>query len=166
MGALFKIGQKEMTISTIDTTLSVQDQAEILAALKTVREKLPFLNGLTPRERQQLTKLGRKSQTFVVQALDMAVSNSELMPRCLDVEKARRDLELVEALNPILQMLNQLKELVEDTQMLAGSEAYAAARLAYISAKATGKNMGLDEVVNELSLQFSRKPRKPQTETL
>ena len=121
---------------------------------------MPFLVGLTPDDRRKLPKLGRKSQTFVVQALDMAANHSELMPRCLNVEEARRDVQLFEALNPILQNLSRLRELVEDTQMVAGSEAYAAARLAYNSAKTSGKNMGLDEVVSDLSRQFSRKSRK------
>ncbi len=151
-----------MTIRPIDAILSEQDIEEVMAALDTVRQKLPFLVGLTPEDRRKLPKLGRKSQTFVMQALDMAENHSELMPRFLDVKEARRDVQLFEALNPVLQSLSRLRELVEDTQMVAGSEAYAAARLAYNSAKTSGKNMGLDEVVNDLSRQFSRKPRKAQ----
>jgi len=151
-----------MSIRAIDATLSATDLEDVMAALETVRQKLPFLVGLTPTERRQLAKIGRKSQTFVVKALDMAATHTELMPRCLNVEEARRDVELFEALNPVLQTLNQLRELVEDTQMVVGSEAYAAARLAYSSAKTSGKGMGLDGVVDDLSLQFSRKTRKVQ----
>jgi hypothetical protein len=116
--------------------------------------------GLTPPERRRVAKLGRKSQTFVVQALDAATQYPNLMPGCLDVNEARRDLALFEALHPVLQSINQLKELVEDTQMLAGSEAYEAARVAYASIKTIGKSMGLDEVKDELAQQF-RKQRKP-----
>jgi len=51
----------------------------------------------------------------------------------------------------------KLKELVEDTQLLAGSEAYAAAaRVAYSSIKTVGKSQGLDEVVSDLGRQFQR----------
>jgi hypothetical protein len=151
-----------MNMPAIDAVISTTDMKEIMAAFEIVEEKLPFLIGLTPMERRQLTKIGRKSQTFVIQALDMAEQHSELMPRCLDVEEARRDMELFEALNPLLQKLSRLRELVEDTQMVVGSEAYAAARLAYSSAKTSGKGMGLDEVVSDLSQQF-RKTRKAQT---
>jgi hypothetical protein len=91
----------------------------------------------------------------------MAAKHGDLMPRYFNIEEARRDLELFETLNPVLQSLNQLKELVEDTQMVVGSEAYAAARLAYNTAKASGKNRGLDEVVSDLAQQF-RKTRKIQ----
>ena len=150
-----------MTIRPIDVTLSTAEVEDVLATLDTVRQKLSFLVGLTPTERRQLAKLGRKSQTFVVKALDVASQHSSLMPRCLNVEEARRDLDLFEALNPVLQSLNQLRELVEDTQMVAGSEAYASARVAYSSLKTVGKSMGLDEVVEDLSQQF-RKTRKAQ----
>lgn len=78
-------------------------------------------------------------------------------------EEARRDLALFEALNPILQAVNYFKELLEDTQMLAGSEAYAAARLAYNSAKVTGKNRGLDDVMEDLSQQFRKSRRQSST---
>ncbi len=152
-----------MTIRKIDADLPADDLKAVLTALETVRQKLPFLIGLTSSERRKLFKIGRKAQTFVGQALDVATQHTELMPRCLDVEAARRDIALFESLNPVLQTLNQLRELVEDTQMLVGSEAYATARLAYNSARTAGKNMGLDEVFAELGQQF-RKQRKGQSE--
>jgi hypothetical protein len=82
------------------------------------------------------------------------------MHRYLSVEEARRDVELFEALNPILQSLTHLRELVEDTQMVAGSEAYAVARVAYNSAKASANGVGLSEVIGDLSQHFTRKTRK------
>jgi hypothetical protein len=148
-----------MTISKIDIDFSAADLADTLSAFEAIRQKLSFLVGLTPDERRRVAKLGRKSQTFVVQALDAATQYSNLMPGCLNVDEARRDLALFDALHPVLQSINQLKELVEDTQMLAGSEAYEAARVAYASIKTIGKSMGLDEVKDELAQQF-RKQRK------
>ncbi|NEQ29338.1 MAG: hypothetical protein F6K28_62535, partial [Microcoleus sp. SIO2G3] len=125
-------------------------------SLKVIREQLPFLVGLSTQERRQLSKMGRKAQTFAVRSLDMAVQHNDVMPRHLNIEEARRDIALFEALNPILQAVSQLRELIEDTQMLAGSEAYAAARLAYNAAKVSGKNLGLDDILEDLSQQFRR----------
>lgn len=81
------------------------------------------------------------------------------------IAAAQRDMDLFDALHPILQSISQLRELVEDTQMVAGSEAYATARLAYKSAKTNGKGMGLDDVLNDLSRQFqrTRKTAAPQS---
>jgi hypothetical protein len=145
-----------MTIRTIDATLTQQEVEDIIAALKTIREQLPFLVGLSTQERRQIPKMGRKAQTFAVRALNMAVQHADVMPRHLSVEEARRDIALFEALNPILQAVSHLRELIEDTQMVAGSEAYAAARLAYNSAKVSGKNLGLDDILEDLSQQFRR----------
>ncbi|HEY9620709.1 MAG TPA: hypothetical protein V6C78_10085 [Crinalium sp.] len=153
-----------MTTPTIDATLTQQEIDEIVAALKTIRDRLPFLIGLSAQERRQIPKMGRKSQTFAVRALDMATQHNDVMPRHLNVEEARRDLALFESLNPILQAVSHLRELLEDTQILAGSEAYAAARLAYNSAKVSGKNLGLDDIIDDLSQQF-RRARKVQTQT-
>jgi hypothetical protein len=151
-----------MTIPEIDATLSQQKIDNVLTAFKTVREELDFLIGLSNEERRQIPKMGRKSQTFTVRALDMAMQHNGIMPRHLDIEQARRDIALFEALNPILQSVNHLRELIEDTQMLAGSEAYAAARLAYNAAKVSGKNLGLDDILEDLSQQF-RRTKKAQT---
>lgn len=153
-----------MTISKIDVDLSAADIEEVLASLEAIHKKLSFLIGLTPNERRQIAKLGRKSQTFVAKALDVATQHSNLMPGCLNIEEARRDLLLFESLNPVLQSISQLKELIEDTQMLAGSEAYAAARVAYSSIKTVGKSRGLDDVVQDLAQQF-RRPRRAQPPT-
>lgn len=150
-----------MPNQAIDATLTQEEIDTIVTALKTIRDQLPFLIGLSMQERRQITKMGRKGQTFAVRALDMAAQHNDVMPRHLNIAEARRDLALFEALNPILQAVNHLRELLEDTQMVAGSEAYAAARLAYKSAKVSGKNLGLDEIIDDLSQQF-RRTRKAQ----
>jgi hypothetical protein len=59
----------------------------------------------------------------------------------------------------------QLQELIEDTYLLAGSEAYAAARMAYNSARTNGKNVGLNTAVEQMGRRFSRKARKVQPES-
>lgn len=132
-------------------------------ALQTIRTKLSFLVGLSPYDRRHLAKIGRKSQTFTVQALDMAAQHPEFMPGGLDLDAAQRDLDLFTALTPVVQNLQELHQLVEDTQMVAGSEAYAAARTAYKAAKTFGDGAGLDKVLDHISLRFqqSRPDSKP-----
>jgi hypothetical protein len=161
---IYSISETLMPTPSIDVTLSQQKIDNVLAAFKTIREELDFLIGLSNEERRQIPKMGRKSQTFTVRALDMATQHSDVMPRHLNIEEARRDVALFEALNPILQSVNHLRELIEDTQMLAGSEAYAAARLAYNAAKVSGKNLGLDDILEDLSQQF-RRTKKTQPPT-
>lgn len=154
-----------MISNKVDADFSAQDLEAVMAALETIREKLPFLVGLSTDERRRLSKLGRKSQTFAHQALDMASQHPELMPACLNLEEARRDMNLFISLNPVLQTLSELQRLVKDTQTVAGSEAYATARLAYTSAKNIGHGLGLDDVVGTLSRRFDRTQSPAPAET-
>ncbi|MGF1536766.1 MAG: hypothetical protein ACFB4J_09835 [Elainellaceae cyanobacterium] len=145
-----------MISNQVDAQLTAQDIEDVMEAIATIRTKLPFLVGLSIEERRRLSKLGRKSQTFTHQALDVAAQHPELMPRFFDVDAARRDMALFVALNPVLQAVSELQTLVRDTQTLAGSEAYAAARMAYSAAKTMGQRLGLNDVVEQLSQRFDR----------
>ena len=150
-----------MAIPEIHAELPDAEVKKILADIDNIRRRLDFLIGLTPDERRDIPKLGRKHHDFVSGSLDMAADNPELMPGCLNVDQARKDMDLHDALNPIHQSLSQLRKLVSDTQTVVGSEAYAAARLAYSSAKSTGKGQGLDDTLHDLSRHFHRTRRQP-----
>lgn len=150
-----------MNNQPIDATLSAADIEAVMQAIDTIHQKLNFLVGLTPEQRRDLAKAGRKSQAFIDTALDVATKHPNLMPGCLDVAAANRDVQLVETLQPIAIALSQLSALVEDTQRVANSEAYAAARLAYRSLKTNGQGMGLDAVIDDLKRQFRRSSRRP-----
>ena len=147
--------------------LSVADREAVMKAIATIRE-LPFLIDLTNEQRRSLPKLGDKSRAFVSKALEVATQNSEFLPRSFDLDEMRQDVELFEALYPILLSLTQLQELVDDTVMEVGSEAYAAGLIVYNYAKASGKGAGLDAVVDDMGRRFARKSRnvQPQASTL
>ena len=138
-------------------TLSQEDLERIYTAFNTIRDAMPFLVGLNVTERRRLSKIGTKAQTFTQRALDMADEYPSVIPQGLDVATAQQQLTLFEDLNRVLQKLNELKNLVESTQMLAGSEAYATARLAYRSVKTVGGGNGLDNIVEDLARQFRRR---------
>ena len=80
-------------------------------------------------------------------ALEVATQNPDFLPRSVDLEEMRKDVQLFEAMYPIVVALTQLQELVDDTCLAAGSEAYAAALQVYSYAKASGQGSGLDGVV-------------------
>ncbi len=146
-----------MNTNRIDATLSPSDKDEVLAAIATIKQKLPFLTDLSPEERRALPKMGDKSRAFVSKAAEVAAQNPDFLPRAFDVNEMRRDLELFEALQPIAVSLTQLQELMDDTLLAAGSEAYAAALVVYNYAKTSGQGAALDAVADELSRRFARK---------
>lgn len=149
-----------MTNNQISATLSPTDRDAVMAAIVTIKQKLPFLLDLTPEARQSLPKMGDKSRAFVSKALEVAVQNPNFLPRSFDLEEMQRDVALFEALYPIVLALSQLHELVDDTAVAVGSDAYAAALLVYGFAKASGQGAGLDGVADEMGKRFARKSTK------
>lgn len=138
-----------MTSNRISAILAPADRDAVMAAVTTIREKLPFLIDLTAEERKALPKMGDKSRAFVSKALEVAKQNSDFLPRSFDLDEMRKDVELFEAMYPIVMALAQLQELMDDTYTTVGSEAYSAALMVYNYAKASGQGAGLDAVVGD-----------------
>jgi hypothetical protein len=155
-----------MATNKVTTKLSAADREAVMEAISTIRQKLPFLIDLSTEERKALPKLGDKSRAFVSKALEIAAQNPDFLPRSFDLDEMRRDMELFEALYPILLSLTQLQELVDDTSVAVNSEAYAAGLLVYNYAKASGKGAGLDSMVDDLGRRFARKAKKLQPQAL
>lgn len=157
-----------MATNQFSTTLSQKDRDEVMAAIATIKEKLPFLIDLTPEQRQSLLKMGDKSRAFVSKALEVATQNPDFLPRNFDLAEMRKDVQLFEQLYPIVLSLSQLQDLVDDTCLAVGSEAFAAALQVYNYAKASGEGSGLDTLIEDMGQRFARKSRKakPQETTI
>ncbi|MCU0551499.1 MAG: hypothetical protein MUC48_19320 [Leptolyngbya sp. Prado105] len=148
-----------MTLSAI---LSQADRDAIADAITTIQRHLPFLIDLVAEDRISIPKLSPKSRAFVNTAFEMASHNPDFLPRSFDVEEMRKDLELFQDLNQILMRLAQLQNMIDDTCMLAGSEAYTAALTVYDYAKKSGASAnGLEPIVAEMREHFKRS-RKPK----
>jgi hypothetical protein len=158
-------GVMKMVGDRISASLSPADRDAVMKAITTIREKLPFLVDLTTQDRRTIVKMGDKSRAFVSKALEVATQNPNFLPRSFDLEEMGRDLALYEALYPVLLSLTQLQELVDDTCMAAGSEAYTAALAVYNYAKASGDVAGLDGVIDEMARRFTRSSKKKKTAT-
>ncbi|MCY6490809.1 hypothetical protein [Leptolyngbya sp. GGD] len=147
-------------MSRISATLSQDDRDAIAGAIATIQQRLPFLIDLVAEERATLPKLGNKTRTFVSKALDVASQNPDFLPRSFKVDEMQKDMQLFEDLDRLLMSLTQLQDMVDDTCVLVGSEAYSAALTVYNYAKTSGVTMnGLEPIVEEMRQHF-RKPRK------
>jgi hypothetical protein len=153
-----------MPATPISATLTQADREAVMDAVATIKAKLPFLMDLTTEERKALPKMGDKSRAFVSKALEVATQNPDFLPRSFDLEEMRKDVQLFEAMYPIVMAFTQLQELLDDTYVMVGSEAYAAALQVYNYAKASGQGSGLDAVVDELGQRFARKSRKKEAQ--
>jgi hypothetical protein len=150
-----------MPENRVSASLTQADQQAVLAAIQTIRQKLPFLIDLTPDERRKLPKIGDTGHNFAAQALTVATQNPDILPRAFDVAEFQQDVDLMAALRPLVTALTQLQELLEDTYLEVGSEAYAAALAVYGYAKASNKGAALDSLLEGMAQRFARKTSKP-----
>ena len=154
-----------MPLNRISATLSSTDRDAVLAAIATIREKLPFLIDLTAAERHTVPKLGDKSRAFVSKALEVATHNPDLLPRSFDLAEMGKDVQLFEAMQPILRAINQLQDLVDDTVLQVGSEAYATALSVYSFVKNSEPGAALELAADDLGRRFARRSRQTPSTT-
>ena len=144
-------------MTALSSTLSQDDRDAIASAIATIETHLPFLIDLVTEERAALPKMGDKTRAFVEKAYEVGATNPDFLPRWFDVDEMRKDLELFQDLNRISMTLTQLQDLIDDTCMLAGSEAYTAALTVYNSAKTNGmKTKGMEAIVQEMGERFRK----------
>lgn len=145
-----------MPINRISSNLSVTAQHEVMDLIAQINQQLAFLIDVGPQERRSMTKLGDRNRAFTRKALEIATQTPDFLPRSFDITEMRRDLELFEALQPMLLALTRLRELVDDTAVAAGDEAYRAALEVYRYAKANGSVAGLDDLIDEMGRRFAQ----------
>jgi hypothetical protein len=102
-------------------------KTRILELIQEIRNLLPFLVDLSADEIASLSKMGERGRPFVQEALTLAEQDDSFLPRSFDVNKMRKDVDLIESLPPIITAVSKLKELLDDTYILAGSNAFLAA---------------------------------------
>lgn len=146
-----------ITDNKLNLTMPEVDIVKINDALVTLNEAMPFLIGLTKIQRQTLPKINRQNKLFVDEAIQSMKNNRHLVPNYINFEELEKDFILYKQLNDINLSLRQLSEKVNDTQMLAGSEAYSMAlmfyRMSQIAAQAGIP--GADTVYDTLKARFA-----------
>jgi hypothetical protein len=142
----------------IDYQIPADDATAITASISTLKEKLAFLKGLSVDERSNLAKMAEKTVAFVDGALNHAELNPELRPSFFDLTAMQKDVELVKSLAPIYAEVAKLASELDDTMMLAGSEAYNAALIFYNSVKLAARYglPGAVEIYNDLKVRFEK----------
>ena len=141
----------------IDTVISDADLAKVNTALNDIESTLSFLIGLTVEERVQLPKINVVNKSFTQDAINAVVNNSAMLPAYLDKTAMEKDMDLYLQLDKLAIRIRQLLEKIDDTQMLAGSEAFVAALTAYklFAAAAAAGVAGSDAVYDTLKERFA-----------
>jgi hypothetical protein len=156
-----------MQQNLISATLSDAVVAEVETHLKAIATLIGgLLQNLEPKDRQAMAKMGDKTLAFVQKALQYAGQDAALLPSYISLPEAEKDLALTRQLDSILKLMAPLCQSVQDTVMLAGSDAYIAGLGIYGHIKAAAGNnvQGATSIAQDLSTRFPGKSRKKQME--
>lgn len=147
----------------ISLDLDKKEQDIINNHIKGLQETLKsHLKSLTPEDRKELPKMGDKTFVFVQKALEQSEKNPELVPSYLNMGEFKKDIEAFALLRELLQPLQVLTRLLEDSMMLSGSEAYQAALIFYGAVKGAAKSNipGAETIYKDLVSRFPGGGRK------
>lgn len=136
---------------------------EVMLKLQECKTSLaPYLQGLTTEERKSLFKMGNKTVANVQKTKSYVDTNPEFVPGYMDKTEFLKDESVVSLLSPISNLALQLATDVDDTVMLAGSEALQAAMLYYGQVK-EANSRGIPTarpIYEDLSQRFSKRTRR------
>lgn len=134
----------------------------IKAALQQVQTLLaPYVVALTPEQRKSIPKMSDGTEPFVDKVMDYSVNNAEFLPPFVSPAELQKDWNAALGLLPLLRMVDQIKDNISDTAMLAGSEAYVGALSYYNSVKQAAKVNVPDAkaIYEDLRKRFEKKSK-------
>lgn len=140
----------------LNVTATAAQVTAVKTAFQTILTNLPFLVGLTTDERKSLLAIDVSNKAFTEDAINAGVNNPTLVPGYVSVAGMQNDLTLFAQLDELSGLANQLSERLEDTKLLAGSEAYNGALTLYRSfgTAADAGVSGADAIVTQLKKRF------------
>ena len=156
-----------ITNNKLSVTLTQAQIDAVKGAITTIQQNLPMLLGLTIEERVNLPKINVNNKVFVEDAINAMETNPTFLPSYFNLAELKKDLTLYVQLDPLLTEINKLGEKIDDTQMLAGSEAYVTALAAYrhFDAAASAGIPGADTIYNNLKTRFAGQGPSSNTNT-
>jgi len=146
-----------ITNNRIDTILNDGQIASAKSLLEQMNTVMPFLLGLTRDERSNLPKISVANKVFTEDAWAILHNNPGLFPSFINATKLLNDLTLYRQLDELATISRQLTEKLEDTTMLAGSEAYVTALAVYrlLGSAADAGIAGADVLYEQLKARFA-----------
>jgi hypothetical protein len=151
-----------MSQNIISITFTDEEQTALTAAVEQIKQLLATKTiAMNADMRRQLLKMGVKSENFCRQAISGLDKNRQVVPPSLGLDEALLDLRALDIVRPVLLDLEQLVERLRDTETALGSDLMDTAVQGYSLLKHTGRNQGLDNLVKDLGVRFSRRAPSP-----
>ncbi len=141
-------------------TFTPDEIADVRATIEALRGKLTNLVAISPQQRRTMLKLGKGSIEFVQTIRRVVEEHRDLAPPAVDVARFLEVVSLFETLAEFEGPLVRLAESINDTRMIAGSEAMDTALILYGVLKPVSRTVpGLDVVIKNLKGSRFKKTR-------
>lgn len=150
----------------ISLNLPAEDVEQVKQLFSQIGQILaPHLINLTPDERIQLPKMGDKSIPFVTKGLEYLRIPGTPAPSYVNGEELEIDLNAFETIRQIRQVAQPIIDMLDDTMLLCGSEAYVPvlAFYNYLQGAAKMNVPGAKTIYEDLSTRFPRRHSKKET---
>ncbi len=138
---------------------------EVTQKLNDCRRALaPYLLGLSEKERHDLFKMGDKTVATVQKVKSYIDTNPEFVPSYMQVAEFGKDEAVASVLTPLHNLALQLATDIDDTRLLAGSEAISEAMFYYGSVREAA-NKGVVQakpIYDDLSQRFAKRSKKKE----
>lgn len=108
----------------ISVSIEEKDLKEILDAINFIDEKLSELVTLSKEEVMALPRMQEDTILFVSRSLESAYKNINAVPKNVELDEVKKDLELCKSIEKISTPLNAIMKKLSDSALLASSEAY------------------------------------------
>jgi hypothetical protein len=148
-------------VKQIPPEVLAQAQSNIDATIELLA---PYILPLTPDERHDLPKMGDKTLSFVEKSKDYMHQYPQLCPSYLNIPDFDTDVVDATGLRRVYIVAQQLADNIDDTVMVAGSEAYQGALVFYNAVKVAAAQdvPGAKEVYSDLKTRFPRPKRRSE----
>ncbi|MCK9617888.1 MAG: hypothetical protein M0R21_08645 [Lentimicrobiaceae bacterium] len=153
----------------ISLDITQQQVDGFISEVAKLKSMLPAgLVTLTSEERHAYAKMGDKTIAFVEKALDYGRLYPHLVPAYINLDEMEKDVKAVKYLLTFIHSIEEMNTLLDDSILLAGSEAYIAALSIYASVKDAAKRNvpGAKPASDDLKERFSGRKAKTEGEVL
>ena len=141
-------------VSIVYTTEELSDIADALTVIETIIDSKAI--NLTPKERQEYSKLGDETENFVDNTITYTDVKPEIIPFFIDVPELKIDIAARKAVDPILKRVSIINEKLDDTHKVVGFDLYNAVIAIYRNVRYLAQQNvpGTSVIYEDLKKQF------------
>ena len=156
---------QENKISQFYTAEQVNTAVQKIAEIKA---QFTGLLTLLPDERTMYLRMGERTVPFVQKAIDYGVRTPAFVPSFVSMPELQKDFQSAQMLLQVSKQLQELQNLIDDTLLVAGSEAYTSALAIYKNTRQAASHgvQGASEASDDMQNRFAGQgpKKKPSDE--